>query len=480
VSFSSLSAGDYPDFSGLLKNLLPDLPPCVSLSVSSLKPSTVSAEILERISLIRKTGLTIVPEAGSQRLRDLIRKNLREDQIMDAVNLALLNRWQRIKLYFMIGLPHEIPEDIRGIVDLLDKIYRRFCLSHSRNRVSVSFSAFVPKPHSPFEREAREDLCTLREKVDFLKSALRGYKQIKYNFHDLRKGEIETVLARGDRRIGDLIEDAYSRDLIFSAWDGEFDSRRWTELMVKYQGRLYLEKIPPDQHLPWAHILISSPPGKKQGPESRKSRGKKANHADLSSSKRVSVSRYAPVRLFYPKEGDFTFLSHLTMIQYVERLVRRTGIPFKYSSGYHPRIRMTALPPLPVFSRSSEEVVEVWLDERWEESDILDRLNRDAESLQFYRVQKEGSSHVKLSRDILTIDYQLDFTTTPEMREDIQSLLTEKDRIQFSPDQIRLKLYYPEKGSERFARVLRIIDPGKNNSHRIWRRSVQFRPHETN
>jgi len=505
VSFSTLSAGDYPDFPSLLEQILADIPPCVSFSVSSLKPSTVGGGILDRISLLRKTGLTIVPEAGTQRLRDIINKDLSEDQIMEAVDQALAHRWQRIKLYFMLGLPREEWSDIQGMAQLILRIFRRFCLGRGRNRINISFSAFVPKPHTPFERESREPADSLREKQEYLRTRIGNKRQIKYSFQDFTRGEVETVLTRGDRRVGNLIEDAWRHGEIFSAWDGEFRGSIWQRLMEDRKVKIFLNAIQPEQPLPWDPFEICYTPDHRRreaerarngylSPDCRPENCRSCQGCNLGpgpaprnagsrtfSSRRGDTARppvFMPFRLFYSREGYFTCLSHLALMQYIERLIRQTRILFKTSGGFHPRMKLTSLQPLPVFAGSREEVVEVWLEARWTAQEVLARLNRVSRDLPFTDARKLTRQHPRLSRDIEYIDYRLDFPVSKDQYRKIEHFLDERDQVTCKVESTQLKIYHPERGSERFARILRVLDPEKKQSQRVCRQKIHFKNHE--
>ena len=230
-SLASLSSGDYPGLPELLRRIPTIVQPDISFSVPSLRPSTLSDEMLSTLAMFRKTGITIVPEAGSERLRRAINKNVTDAEIFQALDIAWRHRWQKIKMYFMLGLPGETLEDIEAIILLLEKILAMARTRQARISIHVSFSSFVPKPHTPLQWAARAPVADLEEKMDLIKNRLKRHKNLDLDFHSASRGMVETILARGDARVGEILLQAFRRGEIFTAWDTHFHLPVWEELI---------------------------------------------------------------------------------------------------------------------------------------------------------------------------------------------------------------------------------------------------------
>lgn len=232
VSLSSLSTSDHPEIEELLSKLV-DYTESekVSLSLPSLRVDNFSEEILEKINRVRKTGLTFAAEAGTQRLRDVINKNITEDEILSTCKIAFISGYQTVKLYFMMGLPTETDEDIQGIVTLVRKISDLF---YEINRgvkgkflsISVSCATFVPKPFTPFEFEPQITREEVKRRQDILTSSFKS-KHIRLSYHDYNVSILEAALARGDRRVGEVIYQAWKKGCTFDSWEEHFKFDSW-------------------------------------------------------------------------------------------------------------------------------------------------------------------------------------------------------------------------------------------------------------
>jgi len=370
-SLSTLSTGDYPQLEPLLE-LIPETAaaaPGVSFSLSSLRPSTLSNQLLCTMALFKRSGITIVPEAGTQRLRNVINKDVTDEEIFNAVDLALENKWQKIKLYFMLGLPTETEEDLDGIGALIQKIVEKARQAKQRVKISVSFSPFVPKPQTPLQWAKREDMKELFKKIRHIKKFLKPLgKRVDADFHTPHNSVVETVLARGDYRVGELLHKMFQKGQIFSAWDREFDFAPWAEEIFDTDPGygVFLEEIPVDEPLPWdnwsvnfkkeylikeyrnALSAVSTPEcgrmncadcggcsfGKKveKPADAQQIEALKKEISELKATPSNALE-FKKVRFIYEKTGDFVFFSQLAMNQYVERLIRRAGIVFRCSEG---------------------------------------------------------------------------------------------------------------------------------------------------
>ena len=233
VSLCSLSTGDYSDVARLVCTLSDTFDGTgVSLAVPSLRVDSYAGEYAERLKKVRNTGLTFAPEAGTQRLRDIINKNITEDDIYGAVKEAFESGTNGVKLYFMIGLPGETMDDVLGIADMAAQIRRIYYEVPSAQRgggfrLTVSVSCFVPKPHTPFQWAAQDSIEVLRDKQMRLKDALRRVKGVRFNWHDARLSMLEAVFARGDRRLSAVLMKAYESGCRFDSWKESFDFDKW-------------------------------------------------------------------------------------------------------------------------------------------------------------------------------------------------------------------------------------------------------------
>ncbi len=263
ISLTSLSISDYSCLSEATDKLLAwTNPNKINLSLPSLRADSFTRELMNKISSIRQSGLTFAPEAGTQRLRDAINKNLYEKDLMNAVRLAFEGGKSQVKLYFMNGLPTETYEDIEGIASLAKRVVDEFYQTPSRPKkpitVTVSVSCFVPKPHTPFQWEPQNTLEELVDKQQFLAEKIVDRK-IRYNWHEAKVSRLEAVFSKGDRRLGRAIALAQRKGMRFDAWDEFFDYDKWMHVFDEcginpdfYANR----RIDYDEILPWDVIDI--------------------------------------------------------------------------------------------------------------------------------------------------------------------------------------------------------------------------------
>lgn len=263
ISLFSLSSSDYSCIHDLVPELLDSMEnQRVSVSLPSLRIDTFIKEDLERMQEVRKAGLTFAPEAGTQRMRDVINKGVTEEDLLRAARDAFEAGWTGIKLYFMIGLPTETDEDIIGIADLARKVSRVFYELPKEQRgkglrVTVSASSFVPKPFTPFQWVPQDTMEELRRKQQLLKSALKGVHGAEYHYHDSTISMLEAVFSRGDRRLGRVLLEAYARGCRFDSWAEHFRPEAWRQAFsdcgldpAYYANR----ERALDEALPWQHI----------------------------------------------------------------------------------------------------------------------------------------------------------------------------------------------------------------------------------
>ena len=264
VSLVSLSTCDYSDIQGLVKDLIEEHGKNnVSVALPSIRVDAFSVDLLKEIQKVRKTGLTFAPEAGSQRMRDVINKGLTEERILEAAKNAFESGWSTIKLYFILGVPYETGEDAAEIGLLAEKIADQYFAvpKHIRNkglRITVSTSILVPKPFTPFQWAPMEKMDIVTEKINAVKGAIKS-RSIVYNYHEQKTSYMEAVLARGDRRLCDVLIKAYEKGAKFDGWSEYFDFELWQEALAEcnvdgdfyvYRQRSY------DEILPWDFIDI--------------------------------------------------------------------------------------------------------------------------------------------------------------------------------------------------------------------------------
>lgn len=263
LTLASLSTSDYKGLKELTDQLIPYcLGEKVNLSVPSLRADNFSQELMHKLQTIKKSGLTFAPEAGTQRLRDVINKNLTEEEILDTCARAFSGGWSNVKLYFMLGLPTETDEDVLGIAELVYKVVKTWH-AHATNkkrglRVHVATAFFVPKPHTPFQWEKQITPEEYLRRTRLLKDAMRN-KSVEYNWHAPDLSRLEAALARGDRRLGKVIQWAVEHGAHLDGWDEYFQYDTWIKAFEAcgidpdfYTTRGYEE----DEVLPWDTISV--------------------------------------------------------------------------------------------------------------------------------------------------------------------------------------------------------------------------------
>jgi len=261
LALLSLSTGDYRHLGELCDSLLKWCEPRrVNLSLPSLRADSFNIGLMERVQKVRKSGLTFAPEAGSQRLRDYINKNITEEDLLQSCQIAFEGGWSSVKLYFMLGLPTETDDDVRAIADLSHSVLETWrSTAKSKNkrvRITVSTSCFIPKPHTPFQRKAQISISEYLRRVELLRSSFRS-KSIIYNWHSPQQGFIEAVLSRGDRHIGEVVEAAWRLGARMDSWSEHFSLEKWLSAFEEcsVEPELYaLRERSGDEELPWSIV----------------------------------------------------------------------------------------------------------------------------------------------------------------------------------------------------------------------------------
>ena len=257
-SLSSLSTGDYPGIEKLVAKLIDDFADSkVAISLPSMRIEKFPEAVLNKIRSVKKTGLTLAVETGSERMRRLIRKDISDEELFSAVLEAYRQGWKSIKLYFMIGLPSETKADMDATISIIKKIskLRREVDSH-RGNLKVGIASFVPKAHTPFQWRRFEDVETLRKRIEYLRTNV-WHKSIRLKVHDVERSFLEAVFARGDRRLSQVLWHAHKRGLKFDDWSENFDYQAWRDSFadagIEPEQYAYRQQSL-DDPLPWDHI----------------------------------------------------------------------------------------------------------------------------------------------------------------------------------------------------------------------------------
>jgi len=263
LALLSLSTSDYPHLDVLCDSLISWCEPRkINLSLPSLRADNFSIDLMQRVQKVRKSGLTFAPEAGSQRLRNHINKNITEETLLGACGVAFGGGYNAVKLYFMLGLPTETDEDVLAIAALAHKVLDTW-KTHTNNerrgvRITISTSCFIPKPHTPFEREGQISISEYLRRVKLLKDDIRS-KKITYNWHSPEQGLIEAALSRGDRELGRVIEAAWRSGAKFDSWSEHFSLDTWLAAFSQCgldPEYFAMRERANDEKLPWSFIDV--------------------------------------------------------------------------------------------------------------------------------------------------------------------------------------------------------------------------------
>ena len=257
MSLMSLSTADYTGIGELVRCLIGKYQDQrIGIALPSIRADASTVELASEIQKVRKSGLTFAPEAGTQRMRDVINKNVTEDDLLSAVEAAFRCGWKRVKLYFMIGLPTETDDDLIGIAHLARDVYRVGRHMGFKPTVNISVASFVPKPHTPFQWRAQDSVDELSRKQDVLMKALRE-KHVAMSWSNARTSHLEGILSRGDRRLGKVILTAWRKGCRFDAWDEVFNYGKWMDSLAEIglSAEFYPNRHRSyDEVLPWDHI----------------------------------------------------------------------------------------------------------------------------------------------------------------------------------------------------------------------------------
>ena len=490
ASLTSLSTADYSCVAPLVKEVMKELVPRrVSLGISSLRAYGLPEEVLDDIAQVKATGLTFAPEAGSQRMRDVVNKNVSEQDIYETCRQVFSRGWDRAKLYFMIGLPTEEDEDVLGIADmgrqarhLGDREAKR------RVRITVSVSSHVPKPHTPFQWCAQDSMTEIERKQELLRERARE-DGFRLRTHDRRVSHLEGILARGDIRTARLVEIAFRLGARFDGWDEQLRWELWEEAFERWESETgvtrgdYLGTVPVDGRLPWEHVDVGLADGfllreyrralrDRASPPCGKPVAMQVHHtnaADARADRRKLVCYHCgvacdldgmrserigfleslgaeeprraaetplpvigaaappasaaghrrpapPVRAFqgeavvyrarFQKLGPMALRGHGELIRILPRVLRRAGLPIRFSEGFSPRPKLSFGPALPLGVQSLAELCEFALTTELPDAQVLEALRAASEEgLRFTELVRVPPGEPKLSRSIGALRY---------------------------------------------------------------------------
>ncbi len=440
-SLSALSVSDHPCLEETVRVLMDALTPHkISLSLSSLRPGGLSREIVQSILRVRKTGFTLVPEAGTQRLRNVINKKLDDSEIDEALHNAFSAGWRLVKFYFMIGLPTETEEDLDGIVSLVRRSHAmgRSVLK-APPRIHVSLSSFIPKPHTPFQWVAMEDAPSLERKRRRLRAELKRLRSVDIKDHPVQASVLEAVFSRGDRRLSEVLRRAWRDGARFDSWGDHFDFSKWEGAFAAegVSPTDYLGALDPDAPLPWGRIdvgiktsllleelasalrgeaspsCLEKPCAVCRGCEIRSWKNKPKPKAPsvppgLPSGLGVPGGDVLRYRAFYSKTGKARYLSHIDLIHVLQRAFRRAGIEVRLTRGFHPKPDFTYGPALALGMEGRREALEFRSVRAIEAKAFLDRINASLpEGIRFLGLTKLSPSEPSLAAATERLVYSL-------------------------------------------------------------------------
>jgi radical SAM family uncharacterized protein len=420
ASLFGLSVGDYPYLEPVVERLMASLAPRrVSLSLSSLRPKRLSAEIAETITKVRKTGFTLVPEAGTERLRRVINKPVEDKDLWEAADHAFRRGWRLLKLYFMIGLPTETDADVDAIPLLVRELAARGkAIMGGPPRIHVSLSSFIPKPHTPFQWVGLEAPERLLEKQQRVRAVLRRDRSVEIKTQDVRVSVLEAVFSRGDRRLGAVLEAAWKEGARFDSWNEHFRADLWDRAFAVsgVDPNNYLGGLDTDVPLPWDHIASGMNRSFLRAEMGRALRAEPtpactdracaacrgcayaetfvreygapieplpAEPRPAEASSPAVPARYAVV---YEKTGPFRYIGHNDLANALQRVFRRAGIEIRYSQGFHPKPLMSFGPALPLGMEGKAEFFEFKPKAPLDTGVLLEKANAAAPpGLRFHR-----------------------------------------------------------------------------------------------
>ncbi len=475
LSFLSLSTGDFSRLEGLFAETFAQ---CskeqVAISLPSLRAGSLSPELMSLLCRLRRTGITLAPEAGSQRLRDAINKDLHEAQLLEHCRQLFELGWSGVKLYFMLGLPGETDQDLEAILDLCLQVQHTAGKKSRRMQITASVATFVPKPHTPFQWAEQISLQDARRRIFLLKDMFKGRKNLKLRWHQPEMSFLEGIFSRGDRCLSQVLEDVYLAGDILSSWQEHFSLHRWMQSFerCRLDPEDYLQARSLEQDLPWDHLqtgvhkeyLRQEWKKSRQGLSTQDCRYQTCTNCGVCSKKRITPEQAqansslgsGPVLnqgfrdqeqdcrvcldfqetdpgckevqlcIWFQKTGPAKYLSQLEMQGCLERTMRRAELPLSFSQGFHPKPLLSFGRALPVGVASLAEWFCVYLRCKTYPGDILRRLNQAApDGLGFSQVQelKPGQKATAPQFEEFELTYTVDTGICSQLKPAWQKLL---------------------------------------------------------
>jgi len=435
LSLLSLSSGDYSHIASLLCALMDrHSSDHTGISLPSLRVDSLDAEMMAQIKRVRKTGFTLAPEAGNNRLRRIINKGLTQSDILETAKIVYRSGWKLIKLYFMIGLPFEEDEDLQDIIDLAEQIAKLPGKQGRRDNVNVSVSTFVPKSHTPFMWMPQITLEDSRRRIELIRNGLRKSNvRVKWNQPEL--SWLEGIMARGDRKLSKAIIEAWRLGARFDAWSEHFKIAVWEKAFENsgIKPEFYSRERKFHEILPWDHIrsgvtkaFLRREQKRAQAEQFTPDCREKCHECGVCDHKNIDPvlykdqlfqpKRFSPVpreikpgsrfRLAFTKMGSTRHLSHLELGRVLNRAFRRAGLKLAYSQGYHPMPKVSFFSALPVGTESMAELAEIELTQVV--NDLKGKINRELpEGVKITHIEKLSPSQRKLrlkaSRFLITL-----------------------------------------------------------------------------
>ncbi|MHB8909523.1 MAG: TIGR03960 family B12-binding radical SAM protein [Syntrophales bacterium] len=439
ISLLSLSSGDYTLIEPLLTALMDRYyARRVALALPSLRAETLTPKLIEGIRRVRKTSFTLAPEAGTQRLRDIINKGNTEEELLATTERVFAAGWKAVKLYFMLGLPGEREEDLEGIAEMAHKALRT---AKNRGQVTVSLSTFVPKPHTPFQWQRQIGIEETAARQEFFRQRLRN-RNISIKWHDARMSLLEGILSRGGEETGELIETAFRLGCRFDGWSDRFRFEIWEEAL----RRTGIDRTASlrERHLaelfPWERIdagvsrefLLAEAGRAQKGeptPDCRTGACSQCGACDHRIVRVITAPPDSPVgtavsptperqegsgvektfRLRFTKRGPARFLSHMELSSALTRSMLLGGISFVYSQGFHPHPKISFAGATAVGMESAGEFADIRIQDPWEELTCLtERINGALPSGMMITAMRELPPRAfSLAELVIGFDYDL-------------------------------------------------------------------------
>jgi radical SAM family uncharacterized protein/radical SAM-linked protein len=439
ISLLSLSTGDYSKIEYVLSDFMNRFyDRRIAIGLPSLRVETLSQKLIEEIRKVRKTSFTLAPEAGTQRLRDIINKGNTEEDLLETARRVFEAGWKSVKLYFMIGIPGEREEDLEGIADLAYKVLRE---GKSQRLVNLALSTFVPKPHTPFQWCPQADLEEILDKQRFFKKRVT-HRNLSLKWHDGRMSYLEGIFSRGDERLAALVEKAYLRGCRFDGWSDAFKFDDWQKALEETGIRAadYLRDRGVDEPLPWARVdcglsrdfLLAEYQKARTGsltPDCRTADCQACGVCDFESIEIIRAKEpedrivkpaefpektKGPAgvkwRIKFVKGGDARFLSHLEVASALIRAIRQSGLSLLYSEGFRPHPRLSFGHATAVGMESVEEHADLQVEDTrlGDPGDLCRKINSRLPSGLFVESIREVSPvDGELLKNIRGFEYEI-------------------------------------------------------------------------